>query len=89
MDQIDCSSGVIVPYYDYDTNVVFLAGKVRLPLFLTIVFIYSTLFYQGDGNIRYYEIVPEPPYAHYLSQYQSGMPQRSLGKRYHHQVQGL
>ncbi|ELU05914.1 hypothetical protein CAPTEDRAFT_106454 [Capitella teleta] len=60
MDQIDCSSGVIVPYYDYDTNVVFLAGK-------------------GDGNIRYYEIVPEPPYAHYLSQYQSGMPQRSLG----------
>lgn len=25
---IDSSSGVIFPYFDYDTNVLFLAGKV-------------------------------------------------------------
>ena len=28
MDTIDSSSGVLFPYYDYDTKVVFVAGKV-------------------------------------------------------------
>ena len=37
------------------------------------------LILQGDGNIRYYEIVNEAPFTHYLSQYQSGSPQRGLG----------
>ncbi|CAF0795784.1 unnamed protein product [Brachionus calyciflorus] len=27
MDVVDCSSGVLIPYYDYDTNIVFVAGK--------------------------------------------------------------
>ena len=36
---------------------------------------------QGDGNIRYYEIVDDAPYVHYLNQYQSGLPQRGLGKK--------
>lgn len=27
MDVVDCSSGVLIPYFDYDTNIVFVAGK--------------------------------------------------------------
>lgn len=61
MDNIDASSGVLIPYYDYDTKVMFLAGK-------------------GDGNIRYYEIVEEAPFIHFLSQFQSGSPQRGFGQ---------
>lgn len=34
---------------------------------------------KGDGNIRYYEIDLEPPYAHYLNEYKSAAPQRGLG----------
>lgn len=60
IENIDSSSGVLFPYYDHDTKVVFLAGK-------------------GDGNIRYYEMVDEAPWCHYLSQYLSGFPQRGLG----------
>ncbi|KAF9414493.1 hypothetical protein HW555_007630 [Spodoptera exigua] len=59
-ETIDSSSGVVFPYYDYDTNMVYLAGK-------------------GDGNIRYYEVVDEAPYVHFLNQFLSGNPQRGLG----------
>ncbi|XP_077293080.1 coronin-2B-like [Arctopsyche grandis] len=59
-ETIDSSSGVVFPYYDYDTNMVYLAGK-------------------GDGNIRYYEVVDQPPYVHFLNQFLSGNPQRGLG----------
>ena len=41
---------------------------------------FFNLLLQGDGNIRYYELVGEAPYCHYLNQYQSSSPQRSLGK---------
>lgn len=27
-ETIDCSSGILFPYYDHDTHIVFLAGKV-------------------------------------------------------------
>ncbi|XP_041970822.1 coronin-2B-like isoform X2 [Aricia agestis] len=60
LETIDSSSGVVFPYYDPDTNMVYLAGK-------------------GDGNIRYYEVVDEPPYVHFLNQFLSGNPQRGLG----------
>jgi len=33
---------------------------------------------KGDGNIRYYEIVDEAPYIHYLSEYKSNTPTRGL-----------
>ncbi|KAF0294879.1 Coronin-2B [Amphibalanus amphitrite] len=59
-ENIDSSSGILYPFYDPDTRVLFLAGK-------------------GDGNIRYYEIVDESPWCHYLNQYISGSPQRGLG----------
>ncbi|XP_025197809.1 coronin-2B-like isoform X1 [Melanaphis sacchari] len=57
---IDSSSGILFPYYDYDTRMVYLAGK-------------------GDGNIRYYEIVDESPYIHFLNQFISGCPQKGFG----------
>ncbi|XP_018908014.2 coronin-2B isoform X1 [Bemisia tabaci] len=60
IETVDSSSGILFPYFDQDTNVLFLAGK-------------------GDGNIRYYEIVNEAPWIHFLSQYLSGSPQRGLG----------
>jgi len=31
MDDVDSSSSVLTPFYDYDTHIVYLAGKV-LPL---------------------------------------------------------
>ncbi|XP_043465469.1 coronin-2B-like isoform X2 [Leptopilina heterotoma] len=59
-ETIDSSSGIVFPFYDNDTNMVYLAGK-------------------GDGNIRYYEVVNEAPWLHFLSQFISGNPQRGLG----------
>jgi len=56
---IDSSSGGIMPYFDHDTSILFLAGK-------------------GDGNIRYYEIVDEAPYFHYLTEYKSPQPQKGI-----------
>lgn len=56
---IDSSAGIIMPFFDHDTNILFLAGK-------------------GDGNIRYYEIVDEAPYFHYLSEFKSATPQRGM-----------
>jgi len=56
---VDSSSGILMPFFDRDTNILFLAGK-------------------GDGNIRYYEMVDEAPYIHYLSEFKSSTPQRGM-----------
>jgi hypothetical protein len=56
---IDSASGLIMPFFDKDTSLLFLAGK-------------------GDGNIRYYEVVDEAPYIHYISEFKSNVPQRGL-----------
>jgi len=56
---VDTSSGLLMPFFDKDTNVLFLAGK-------------------GDGNIRYYEVVDEAPYIHYLTEFKSSTPQRGM-----------
>jgi len=56
---IDTSSGLLMPFFDRDTNVLFLAGK-------------------GDGNIRYYEMVDEAPYIHFLTEFKSAVPQRGM-----------
>jgi len=57
--QVDSASGGLMPFYDADTSVLFLAGK-------------------GDGNIRFYEVVDEAPYIHYLSEFKSSTPQRGM-----------
>jgi len=56
---IDTSSGLLMPFYDYDTSMLYLAGK-------------------GDGNIRYYEMVEESPYIHFLSDFKSSTPQLGM-----------
>lgn len=56
---IDTAAGNIMPFFDHDTSILYLAGK-------------------GDGNIRYYEIVDEAPYFHYLVEYKSATPQRGM-----------
>jgi coronin-1B/1C/6 len=53
---IDTAAGMLMPFYDEDTSMLFLAGK-------------------GDGNIRYFEMVEDKPYFHYLSEYKSSTPQ--------------
>ncbi|KAI2668530.1 Coronin-2B [Labeo rohita] len=59
-EDLDGSSGVLFPFYDPDTHMLYIAGK-------------------GDGNIRYYEISPEKPYVHYLTEYRSLLPQKGMG----------
>jgi len=56
---VDSASGLLMPFFDADTSVLYLGGK-------------------GDGNIRYYEIVDEAPYIHFLSEFKSNTPQRGL-----------
>jgi len=56
---VDTASGLLMPFYDEDTKMLFLGGK-------------------GDGNIRYYEVVDEAPYVHFLSEFKSNSPQRGL-----------
>lgn len=38
------------------------------------------LLWQGDGNIRYFEITTEKPYIQYLMEFRSPAPQKGLGK---------
>ena len=37
------------------------------------------VFFQGDGNIRYYELSETEPYFTFLNEYRSSSPQRGLG----------
>ena len=65
--KIDQASGVIMPFYDEGTNLLFLAGK-------------------GDGNVRYFEMVDEAPWAYNINEYRSAgsakgmavMPKRAV-----------
>jgi len=55
---LDAAAGVIMPFYDEDSDILFMAGK-------------------GDGQIRYYEILPEEEpknIVQYLSQFSSNNP---------------
>jgi len=44
---IDVGAGLMMPFFDEDTSVLYLAGK-------------------GDVGLRYFEIVPDSPYFHYI-----------------------
>ena len=58
-ESLDQSAGVIMPFYDEDSNVMYLAGK-------------------GDGNIRFFEMVPEKPFCFSLSEYRAGQSQKGI-----------
>ncbi|NXO61804.1 COR1B protein, partial [Phainopepla nitens] len=83
LQELDSSNGALLPFYDPDTNVVYVCGKVRspppccwpppepgTPL---------TACPQGDSSIRYFEITEEPPYIHFLNTFTSKEPQRGMG----------
>jgi coronin-1B/1C/6 len=59
---VDTASGIIMPFYDNDTKLLFLAGK-------------------GDGNVRYYELVDDKPFIHFISEYKSNVPQLGMAFR--------
>ncbi|XP_042566455.1 coronin-2B [Clupea harengus] len=58
-EDLDGESGVLFPFYDPDTHMIFLAGK-------------------GDGNTRFFDLSSDKPYLHYLADYRSPLPQRSM-----------
>jgi coronin-1B/1C/6 len=58
-NDLDTANSCLVPHYDADCGLLYLAGK-------------------GDSVIRYYEIVPEEPFIHYINTYQSKDPQRGI-----------
>ena len=58
-ESLDQSAGVIMPFYDEDSKVLYLAGK-------------------GDGNIRFYEMIPEKPHTFSLSEYRGSGSQKGM-----------
>ena len=83
MVELDTSNGVMFPLYDPDANLVYLCGKVCMPLNFARIFAFNYLFLfriQGDSVIRYFEITPEPPFVHYINTFQTPDPQRGVGK---------
>ncbi|CAG8656654.1 4609_t:CDS:10 [Funneliformis caledonium] len=62
---LDTSSGIVMPFYDEDTKILYLAGKGSVKDVL-----------KTDGNIRYYEF--ENDELFFLSEYKSSEPQRGM-----------
>jgi len=56
---LDQSAGVIIPFYDPDNSILYLAGK-------------------GDASIRYFELVKEKPYLHFLSEFRDTKSQQGV-----------
>lgn len=84
VEEMDASSGVLLPFYDPDTNMVYVCGKVRshgvernflLYFFRTL----TTTILQGDATIRYFEVIDDYPYLCFLQSHISREPQRGAG----------
>jgi len=56
---LDQSAGVVIPFYDPDNSILYLAGK-------------------GDASIRYFELVKEKPYLHFLSEFRDTKSQQGV-----------
>lgn len=56
---IDQAAGVIMPFFDPDTGLLYFAGK-------------------GDGNVRFYELVNDSPYAYALSDFRSSVSAKGM-----------
>lgn len=79
MENIDSASGVLFPFWDEGTHMVYLVGKVGhcLVCCLTSIVIIC-IPTQGDTQIRYFEVTDESPYVFFLNMYQSNVPGRSV-----------
>ncbi|OUC47510.1 putative WD domain, G-beta repeat protein [Trichinella nativa] len=81
-EELDTSNGVLFPFYDKDTGLIYLCGKVNLFIYLFIFIVHFSFFIvhvQGDSNIRYYEVNNEAPYVHFINTFTSPEPQRGIG----------
>jgi coronin-1B/1C/6 len=76
MEELDSSNGILFPFYDEDTGLIFLCGKVK---FDDYIIEKNDYFLKGDSTIRYFEYTPEAPYIHYINTYSSSDPQRGIG----------
>ncbi|KAK2111461.1 Coronin-6 [Saguinus oedipus] len=86
---MDTSNGVLLPFYDPDSSIVYLCGKVltagqggRGWMEMWRAWsgsLLNRLVLQGDSSIRYFEITDEPPFVHYLNTFSSKEPQRGMG----------
>uniref|UniRef100_A0A5F8AS13 Coronin 6 n=1 Tax=Macaca mulatta TaxID=9544 RepID=A0A5F8AS13_MACMU len=90
LQEMDTSNGVLLPFYDPDSSIVYLCGKVLTagqgehgagwryggPCPGAPL---NRLVLQGDSSIRYFEITDEPPFVHYLNTFSSKEPQRGMG----------
>jgi len=56
---LDQSAGVLIPFYDPDNSILYLAGK-------------------GDASIRYFELVTDKPYLHFLSEFRDTQSQQGV-----------
>ena len=73
-EEIDQAAGVLFPFYDADSDVVYVAGKGDGSIRWVLTFEIKFTFFA-----RYFEINDEKPYVHYLNQYSSQQAQRGLG----------
>lgn len=80
---MDASSGVLLPFYDPDTNMVYVCGKVRAHcfrgMFGHIFGALTIIIFQGDATIRYFEVIDDYPYLCFLQSHISREPQRGAG----------
>lgn len=44
LQELDSSNGALLPFYDPDTNVVYVCGKVSYPVGASFVVVFSTLY---------------------------------------------
>ncbi|NXG48369.1 CORO6 protein, partial [Psilopogon haemacephalus] len=85
LQEMDTSNGVLLPFYDADSSIVYLCGKVTAspPACpspgVAVPGRHLSPRPQGDSSIRYFEITDEAPYVHYLNTYSSKEPQRGMG----------
>lgn len=85
-EELDGSAGVLFPFFDPDTHLLYLAGKVRapptnrqLPGVRRRVSVLVCLP-QGDGSVRCYQLSRCKPHIRFLSECRSALPHKGLGE---------
>lgn len=74
------SPATLVPFYDRDTKLLFLTGKVFPLDYLSCYFIFHSLTIQGDAAILAYEYVSnDPPYLFAVSSFKCGSAHQVCG----------
>ncbi|XP_019733066.1 coronin-2A-like isoform X4 [Hippocampus comes] len=71
-EDLDGSAGVLFPFFDPDTDMLYLAGKTNDSISPEMGVL------QGDGNIKYYELSSEKPYISFLTEFRSPLPHKGL-----------